>query len=59
MLSNEDNLKQEISSRLADRLVEVKSEIERVSRLMAFVLPSDKLQKKAERVETKPEPEVS
>ena len=37
----------------------VKSEIERVSKLMAFVLPSDKLQKKAERVESKPDPSVA
>ena len=51
-------MKKEVSSRLANRLVEVKSEIERVSKLMVFVLPSDKLQKKAERAETKPETEV-
>ena len=47
-----------MSNKLAIRLVNVKNEIERVGKLMAFVLPSDKLKKKADRVVPKNEAET-
>ena len=58
MKQNEDDLKRDLNSRLATRLVQVKNEIEKVAKLMTFVLPSDKLLKKADRSPLERELEV-
>ena len=47
-----------MNNKLSIRLVNVKNEIERVGKLMAFVLPSDKLQKRADRIASKNEAET-